>query len=299
MNIGRFVTYLKHQKRYSPKTVLAYENDLAQFFNYLKKTYPSIQTEKELELDQIRSWIVDLITQKYEASSIHRKVSTLQSYFKFLLKEKIVDQNPTTLLQLPKKKQKLPIFWEADKMNELLDNQHFTKDFKGRRDRLMVEMLYVTGIRRSELITLENKNVDLDRQNIRIVGKGNKERLLPIGIALQQSIMAYRSLKNNYFEEHSKEFDSKWLFVTDKGTKLYPKLVYNTVRRYLSLITNHEHRSPHTLRHTIATTLLNNGSDLNAVKTFLGHSSLAATQIYTHNTIEKIKKAYQKAHPRA
>lgn len=298
MHISRFTKYLTHQKRYSALTVTAYECDLLQFFDYLKKTYPSIQNDAEIELDHIRSWVVALITQGYETSSVHRKVSALQSYFKFLLKEQIVEQNPALLVQTPKSKKKLPVFWDPQKMDELLDNQHFTTDFGGRRDRLILELLYVTGMRRNELITLENKAIDLDRQNITVIGKGNKTRLLPIGIALCQSIKAYRALKMDYFEDDLEKFDQNYLFVTNQGTKLYPKFVYNTVRRYLSLITNHRHRSPHTLRHTFATALLNNGADLNAVKTLLGHTSLAATQIYTHNTIEKIKQAYQKAHPR-
>ncbi len=295
MQVNRFLKYLQHQKRYSILTIQAYESDLKQFFAYLGTTYPNLKNnESQIESLHIRAWLVYLVGEALDPTSISRKLSAIKSFFTFLLKENIVTNNPAKSLQAPKAKSKLPTFIEGDKMESLLKQTTFSNDFSGVRDRLILELFYNTGIRRSELIALNFADFDFDRKIVNIKGKGNKERILPISDFLIDQIQNYLQLRNTHFGE----LEHSLLLITDKGNPLYPKFVYNLVKRYLSYITTNQHRSPHVLRHTFATTLLNNGADLNALKNLLGHSSLASTQVYTHNTIEKIKKAYQQAHPR-
>lgn len=293
MHIETFIEYIKFEKRYSPHTVLAYKTDLDQFLAF---TETSIQERDPLLLTHgiIRSWLSSLMENNISAKSVNRKITTLKSFYKFLCRNGFLEKNPMVKVQSPKNPKRLPEFVEEKNINRLLDDfTFFGEDFDGVRDRLILNFLYSTGIRRAELIDLKTKNINLFQESILVLGKRNKERIIPITKDLQKEIKKYLSLKelvgNN--NEH--------FFVTKKGETLYPKFVYNTVNKYLSLVTTNDKKSPHILRHSFATHLLNNGADLNSIKELLGHSNLAATQIYTHTSIEKLKEVYKLAHPRA
>jgi integrase/recombinase XerC len=230
----------------------------------------------------------------YSPSSIHRKISSLRAYYRFLRKEGHVRGDPLEKVVLPKTAKKLPVFVEEKTLDRLLDDCEFEEGFRGIRDRAIIEMLYFTGMRRAELTGLRNSDVDLESATVRVTGKRNKQRIVPL--------FNHFALKlKNYARERDAEFGipAEWFFVDDRGNKLYDKYVYNTVRRYLSMVTTIEKKSPHVLRHTFATHMLNRGADLNSIKEFLGHANLSATQIYTHNTFEKLSKIYKQAHPRA
>lgn len=298
MHLTRFFHYLQYEKRYSEHTLSAYQCDLAQFTTYLEETYAQT-LNNPIERTFIRSWMASLLADGLNANSITRKLSTLKSYYKFLLKHDLITQNPTIGLYPPKTAKPLPVFMEADKMNLLLEQGKFGTGFNGMRDRLIIEIFYVTGIRRSELIHLTIPQIDFANAYLKVNGKGNKQRHIPIGKPLLDKIKTYLTLRRDFLIEKSMDESNLFLFITNKGKKLYPKFVYRLVKQQLSTITTQSKKSPHVLRHTFATTLLNNGADLNAVKTLLGHSSLAATQVYTHNSIEKLKQAYKKAHPKA
>ena len=228
--------------------------------------------------------------------SINRKLSTLKSLFQFLLKKEKIEIDPMLKVVSPKTGKRLPAFVEEQKMDSLLEDITFPEGFKGLRDKLVLEILYQTGIRRSELIHLQISDIDFQNQLIKVLGKGNKERLIPINRQLRLLINDYLALRKTTFPDL---LEIGQLMLTDKGKPMYPKFVYNLVKKYLSYVTTQEHRSPHILRHSFATHLSNNGADLNAIKELLGHSSLAATQIYTHNTIDRLKEIYQQAHPKA
>lgn len=277
----------------SAHTVTSYDTDLNQFILYLTQTY---KTDSVNELNHliIRSWVVLLMENKISPRSINRKLSTLKSFYKYLLKHKIVTENPVLKIQSPKISKPLPVFVEKDNMDKLLDNVEFGEDFSGIRNQLMIELFYATGIRISELTGLKKQNVDLYNCTIKVLGKRNKERIIPFADTLKQKIEKYlceaeKTIKNN----------SDYFFITEKGNKLYEKLVYRVVNNYLSIVTTIDKKSPHVLRHTFATHMLNNGADLNVIKELLGHSSLAATQVYTHNTVEKLKNIHKQAHPKA
>jgi len=291
MHLDTFISYLRHEKRYSPHTILSYQNDLSQFNGYLKETY-SIDHPAEISHFQIRSWMASLMEAGITARSINRKISTLKSYFKFLLKQGRVKTNPTLKIISPKTGKRLPVYVDKSAVSKLLDDIVFEKGFPGIRNKTMLEVFYSTGIRLSELINLKESDIDRDRKEMKVLGKGNKQRVIPLGQKLLDAISHYLYLK-------PKEFRNEYLLVTDDGKKLYPRFVYRIVNRYLAMVTTVDKKSPHALRHTFATHLVDNGADLNAVKELLGHSSLAATQVYTHNTIEKLKDAYKKAHPKA
>lgn len=288
-----FINYLNYEKRMSPLTVNAYSNDLQQFYLYLKNVY-SITDIKDVTPSIIRSWIVSLMENKINASSVNRKISALKSYYKFLLREKILEENPMNKIQSPKNPKRLPVFVEESKMNALIENANFGCDFKGKRDLLIIEMLYCTGMRRSELVNLKESDVNFQKGTLKVVGKRNKERLIPITNEL-------KTLIKDYIETKRKVIESKtsFLFLTEKGEPIYPGAVYRIVKKSLEQVTTLSKKSPHVLRHTFATHLLNNGADINAIKELLGHANLSATQVYTHNTIEKLKSVYSKAHPKA
>ncbi len=289
-----FLRYLGIEKRYSRNTVRSYGDDLEEFLNFLSsdgiKFDPALIDSKH-----IRSWIVFMMDNGMAASSVHRKISCLRSFFKYLRKEGVISRDPMEKVVLPKKKKSLPVFVDEASMENLFDGFHFGDDFPGTRNRLVIEMFYLTGMRRSELINLRDRDIDRDRKVIRVFGKRNKERMVPLLDMFIGEIDGYISLRNGNDFENSEG----WLFVTDKGNKLYEKFVYNIVNRYLSMVTTIEKKSPHVLRHTFATHMLNRGADLNSIKELLGHANLSATQIYTHNTFEKLKKIYKQAHPRA
>ena len=287
-----FIQYLEFEKRYSPHTITAYQHDLEQFYAYLMNTY-EIDKTKEIKHIHIRSWMVSLMEQSVTPRSVNRKISTLKSYYKFLLRQDVITENPMLKILLPKMPKRLPVFLPEDKMNQLLDID-FGEGFIGKRDKLILELLYGTGIRLSELVNLKKKDVNTYDSTIKVLEKRNKERIIPVHNSLVNLIVEYKE----EIEKMSLNTEDHF-FVTEKGDKVYPKLVYRIVNGYLGNVTTIDKKSPHVLRHTFATHMLNNGAELNAIKEILGHSSLSATQVYTHNTIEKLKHIYKQAHPKA
>jgi integrase/recombinase XerC len=304
MFLERFIRYIKFEKRYSPHTVSAYQSDLDQFISFLnnpeRKTpppVPHITHPSEISHYHIRNWMVELMNGNILARSVNRKIATLRKYFKFLLQEGIITVNPASRINTPKIPKNLPVVVEDAKLAQMLDdNTVFTKDFKGLRDKLIVEMLFGTGIRLSELLGIKDTDINIYEGTIKVLGKRNKERIIPLNSELKLLIAEYQELKKkqNFFGNNSLT-----LIVTDKGADAYAKLIYLTVHRYLSYISTQDKKSPHVLRHTFATSLLNRGADLNAIKELLGHANLSATQIYTHNSVERLKSIYKQAHPKA
>jgi len=293
--LENFINYLEFEKRYSEHTILAYRTDLLQFFEYIQDQYQSSKPN-EIEETWIRSWLAHLMDHGNSPKSVNRKISSVKSFFKYLIRNGKLSKNPSLQIQGPKQKKRLPVFVEERKMDQLFLPEIDKEDYESVRNLLMMELFYTTGMRRAELIGLKTRWIDFNQNLIKVLGKRNKERLLPISEAVKNKIQDYLILRNEEIEEG---IDQDYLFMTKKGKKLYPKLVYRIVNSYLSTVSTQDKRSPHVLRHTFATHMLNNGADLNAVKELLGHASLAATQIYTHNTIEKLKEVYQQAHPKA
>ncbi|MBB6611433.1 tyrosine-type recombinase/integrase [Pontibacter sp. Tf4] len=289
-----FFKYLQYEKRYSPHTLTSYHTDLGQFSGYLLQTY-EITDPAQADHTIIRSWILSLVQQNIQPRSINRKIACLRSYYKFLLGQQLITANPMLRIKAPKVSKKLPGFVPEQPFNQLLDQFNFEDSFEGQRDRVILEFLYGTGMRLSELIGIADEDIDAHQKTVRVLGKGNKERIIPINDSLWQSITTYRSYKKSELGNNN----SEKLLVTNKARPLYPKFIYRVVKKYISLITTSEHNSPHVLRHSFATHLLNKGADLNAIKDLLGHASLAATQVYTHNSIEKLKSIFEKAHPKA
>lgn len=289
-----FFKYLEYEKRYSPHTLTSYHTDLGQFSQYLQDTY-EITDPAEADHSIIRSWILSLVHKNLEPRSVNRKIACLRSYYKFLLGQQRIQANPMLRIKAPKVSKKLPGFVAEEPFNQLLDNFSFEPTFEGQRDKLILEFLYGTGIRLAELIGIAHEDVDLHAKTVRVLGKGNKVRIIPLNGTLTASIEQYLEQKKSLFGNNN----SEKLLVTTKARPLYPKFVYRVAKKYISLITTSEHNSPHVLRHSFATHLLNKGADLNAIKDLLGHSSLAATQVYTHNSIEKLKSIFEKAHPKA
>ena len=295
MTTGRFLDYIAYEKRYSPLTLVSYRTDLEQFRDFLKNNYET-EDLTAASYQMIRSWIVQMLESGQVSRTVNRKISTLRSYYKFLLKENLVSENPMTRVIVPKTSKRLPVFVENENMEKLFDTINFGETFEGERDRMILELFYASGMRLSELINLKEGDLDLGLGSMRITGKRNKMRIVPLTSNTSKLLSDYIEIKQKHFNNHN---NSDYLFVTNKGSKLYPKMVYRTVRKYLSIVTTISKKSPHVLRHTFATHMLNNGADLNAIKEILGHASLSATQVYTHNTVEKLKQVYQKAHPRA
>jgi len=289
-----FLKYLETEKRYSPHTVLSYRNDLESFRDFLE-TQGFEGELHQVNSHDIRAWIVHMLDNGYSSSSVHRKISGLRGFFRFLLKQGLVESNPLDKVVLPKKKKVLPVFIDEDSMFKLLDNFDFGDDFKGLRNRTMIEMLYTTGIRRAELTGLKCSDVDLVNGTVKVTGKRNKQRIIPLLPSFTARLKEYISRRNS----EAKGSESEWLFLTVNGRKMYDRSVYSIVRSYLKMVTTVEKKSPHVLRHTFATHMLNRGADLNSIKEFLGHANLSATQVYTHNTFEKLKEVYKRAHPRA
>ncbi|AZI26034.1 integrase [Pedobacter sp. G11] len=294
MLLKSFITYLTHEKRYSPHTITSYQTDLDQFEEYIANTFEI--SFSEVKHTHIRSYMVDLMEKQTSESSINRKVSALRSLYKFLLREEKVEHNPTVLIKAPKIPKRLPVFVDSQKMNNLLDaEQYFDNSFASIRDHLVIELLFGTGMRLAELIQLKDTDVDMYSGTIKVLGKRNKERIIPINKQLINQV-------GNYIEQKKlQNFSNNLLnlIVTNTGKPAYPKLIYRIVTLYLNHISTNDKKSPHVLRHSYATTLLNAGADLNAIKELLGHASLAATQVYTHNSIERLKTIYKQAHPKA
>jgi len=295
MPIQEFLKYLEFEKRYSSHTIKSYLVDLSQFSEF---TMGLIGKFSPAEMDHklIRAWLVELVEAGLSPRSVNRKISTLKSFFGYLLSNGRIYTNPMLKITSPKIDKKLPSFVEKDHINNLLDFWELKDTFRGWRDFLIIEIFYFTGIRLAELINLKVSDIHFHEMVLKVLGKRNKERLVPFTNALAKDIERYLDIRKNELGEFESE---DYLLVTDAGKKLYPVMVYRTVKSYLQLVTQVEKRSPHVLRHTFATHMLNNGADLNAIKELLGHSNLSATQIYTHNTFEKLKKVYKQAHPRA
>ncbi|MCB0607688.1 MAG: tyrosine-type recombinase/integrase [Lewinella sp.] len=293
-SVERFIQYLQFEKRSSSHTVDAYRTDLEQFGRFLAETY-QLESIDEVTHFYIRSWVVSMMDAGMNPSSVRRKLSTLKSYFRFLLQRKVIGKNPMRQVTLPKTAKRLPVVTQAKDLENLLDNTAFPEDYNGWRDRLVLEMLYGLGLRRSELIRLHLPDIDWKGRLVKITGKGNKQRLVPFGPSLQRLLEGYMAARSAEFPQSA----NPCVFLTEKGEPMYPKLVYNIVKRYLSILPALEKRSPHVLRHSFATHLSENGADLNAIKGLLGHANLAATQVYTHNSIEKLKQVYRQAHPKA
>jgi len=295
--VERFLHYLQFEKRFSLNTVISYKTDLEQFYDYLLNNYHISETT-EITSVMIRSWFVYLMDHDISARSVNRKKTALKSYFKFQQKLGVIDENPMTKVLSLKTSKRLPVFVEEEKMKFILD--HFPKEGKDEfsllRDKLILEMFYSTGIRLSELINLKESDVNLYDLQLKVLGKRNKERIIPFNSHLKEIIEDYLKLKDTLY---STEDSGSWFFVKSSGNKLYPDLVYRIVNYYLKLVTTQKKTSPHTLRHTFATHMLNHGADLNTIKEILGHANLSATQIYTHNSIEKLKTLYKQAHPKA
>jgi integrase/recombinase XerC len=292
-DLQAFLQYLAFEKRYSTLTVQAYQRDLEQFFSFLDAEYMQIVLA-EIKHIHIRSWLAELKRIDNSAKTINRKISTLKSFFKYALRNQLITELPTTKLVSPKSEKRLPTFLQENQMNQLLDDTDFGSEFADKTNRLIIELLYNTGMRRAELCNLQTVQIEFGTQLIRIIGKGNKERLMPLVPALAALLQDYLIAKKNI-----ENADVAHLFVLPNGKPIYPKYVYLVVKKYLATVSTQDKKSPHVLRHTFATHILNNGAQLNAVKELLGHASLAATQIYTHNSIEKLKETFKKAHPKA
>lgn len=293
MLIDSFLDYLRYERNYSEYTVTAYSKDLGQFEEFVKLKKEGIFDPREVDQDIVRSWIVFLLDEQVAAVSVNRKLSSLKSFFKFLMKQGVVSVNPLRLITGPKTRKPLPYFVKDGEMEALLDEDGFDEDFEGVRNRLILEMLYDTGIRRSELVGMRNADIDWEAMQLRVNGKRNKQRLIPFAEGLKDLMRAYTEIRNREVG-----VESEWFFVRKNGAALSVGMVYHIVKNKLSEIPTLAKRSPHVLRHSFATSMLNNGAELNAVKELLGHSSLASTSVYTHTTFEELKKVYH-AHPRA
>ena len=286
-----YLNYLSTEKRYSPHTLVSYQNDLSQFTIFIfpeKEKFPIT----EINYQHIRKWVADLLEHKIQPRSVTRKLSTLKSFFKYLQIQQVISVNPMAKITAPKTPKRLPVFITEDQLDNLFTEIEFEEGFNGLRDKLILDLLYQTGIRRSELTHLTEINTDLFNSTIKVLGKRNKERIIPISLALKRNLEGYLQVKKEL------NLSNSMLLVSEKGNTLSEQAVYTIVKKYLSQITTIQKKSPHILRHSFATHLLNNGADINAVKDLLGHASLSATQVYTHNTIDKLKKSYQQAHPR-
>lgn len=291
--IDSFLKYLQFEKRVSLKTVQAYQNDLAQFNDFIQQNFSGVQTESALH-QHVRTWIISLVDSGIEPISINRKIACLRSYYKFLLRQEAIHKDPMVKIRVLKAPKKLPSFIQENEIANVLDSPEFSETFEGWRDRLILELLYGAGLRLSELLLLKDAHVDLKNRTLKVRGKRNKERIIPFSKNIVSIIEMYRAVRNREVNSN----DLGLLLLTKEGEACYPMLIYRIVKNHLQT-THSEKKSPHVLRHTYATHLLNKGAEINAVKDLLGHSSLAATQVYTHNSIDKLKKVFDQAHPKA
>ena len=287
-----FSSYIANEKRYSAHTLRAYESDLQQFFDFAQTADENFNPLKG-DHGLIREWIFFLLDNGDKPRSINRKLTTLHTYYKYLMREGLVNDNPTKKIIRPKTEKNLPYFVDKGAMQELFDRLQFPDDFEGHRDRTILLTFYCTGMRLSELCGLKLSDIDFYSSQLKVLGKRNKERIIPFGIELSSNLKTYIA------ERDKIALDNNYLFVTSKGEPVYSQLVYRLVNKYLGEVTTLDKKSPHVLRHTFATHMLNNGAELDAIKELLGHANLAATQVYTHTTFEKLKEVYNQAHPRA
>ncbi len=288
MDVSSFLNYLVKEKRYSQHTCVAYRGDLDAFEKFVHDEFA--ESLIGVQSKMVRTWFSSLMSLDMDARTVRRKSSTLNSYYKFLLKRGIINDSPMDGVPLPKQSKNLPKFVDEQRMVDLMQGIVFSEDFKGKRDKLILEVFYHTGVRLSELVNLKIADVDLNKNQLKVLGKRNKERVIPFSGKLSETIKQFLPYRNS---------ESSFLFVTAQGVQVYNKLVYRIVNKYLGKVTTLSQRSPHVLRHTFATHMLDNGAELNAIKELLGHVNLAATEVYTHNSMEKIKLVYKQAHPRA
>jgi integrase/recombinase XerC len=289
-----FLHWLRFEKRYSPHTITSYETDLEKFGAYLQREYSDLISLKDITHYHIRSWLAELKDKNQQSSAtLNRKISTLNSFYKHLQRQGITDQNPVRKLHALRVPERLPVYLKHEETQKLLEEEAFTPDFKGKTDRLICELLYNTGMRRQELINLKHNDIEWSLRQIRVLGKGNKERLIPVSEVILDSLRDYISTKKEI-----ENADPQQLLILESGQPVYAVYVYRVVTSYLNKVSSLQKKSPHVMRHTFATHLLNNGANIQAIKDLLGHSSLAATQVYTHNNIDQLKEIHRKAHPR-
>tara|TARA_R110001583_G_scaffold6780_11_gene34140 strand:+ start:1681 stop:2583 length:903 start_codon:yes stop_codon:yes gene_type:complete len=293
MSVSKFVSYLRLEKKYSGHTVNAYQQDILSFTNFCEDKYSLVQIER-VEYPVIRSWIVELVNSGISNRSVNRKIASLKAYYKFLQQIDLIAANPLAKHKALKTSKKIEVPFSEEEMRRVLSQLPFSDDFEGSRDKLIIELLYTTGIRRAELVNLKMGDVDLSERSLKVLGKRNKERIVPLLVSTIDLFAMYLPLRNELENKVDKEF----VFLTSAGNKIYETLVYRIINGYFSKVSSKIKRSPHILRHTFATHLLNKGADLNSVKELLGHSSLASTQVYTHNSIAELKRIHASAHPR-
>ena len=293
MLIESFLDYLRLERNYSERTIVSYQTDLKEFEGFLKETETELDWKK-VHADLVRNWMIHLMDNGGAATSVNRKLSSLRSFYRFLLRKKEITVNPMLKVVGPKKKKPLPYFVREKDMDRLLDEIPFGEGFEGCRDRTILEMFYATGMRLSELIGLNDADVDFSAKLIKVTGKRNKQRLIPFGKELEEELSLYIKVRDEAFPGGTKSF-----FVLKNGNRMYPMGVYRLVKRNLSKVVSLKKRSPHVLRHTFATAMLNDHAELQSVKELLGHESLMTTEVYTHATFEELKKVYEQAHPRA
>ena len=291
-DVNAFLAYLQFEKRYSLHTITAYSNDLVQFFDFIETQYDKVALN-QISGSMVRSWLAGMKESEMTGKSLNRKISSLKSFFKYQIRQGALVKSPMETVISPKITKRLPAFVAEQDMEQLLAHLAFAEGWKGYTEKMVIQLFYATGMRLSELINCKENQLDISKSVIKVLGKGNKERILPISKELSQSLAEYIQEKPDLAN------GNPFLFVTEKGKNLQPRAVYSFVKFYLSQVTTLQKKSPHVLRHSFATHLMNNGADLNAVKELLGHASLAATQVYTHNTIEKLKEVFAKAHPKA
>ena len=293
MLIKAFLDYLRLERNYSERTIVSYGTDLREFEEYLEETEAELDFTK-VHADHVRNWISGLMDKGRTATSVNRKLSSLRSFYRFLLKKEWVVVNPMLKIVGPKKEKPLPSFVREKDMDRLLDELSFGEGFEGCRDRVILEVFYATGVRLSELIGLNEADVDFSARLIKVTGKRNKQRLIPFGNELMEELLIYNKVRTETFPDGTEAF-----FVRKNGERMYPVQVYRLVKRNLSKVVTLKKKSPHVLRHTFATAMLNDNAELRAVQALLGHESLATTEVYTHTTFEELKKVYEQAHPRA
>jgi integrase/recombinase XerC len=296
----KYIDYLQYEKRYSTHTVLAYHSDLDDFSGFLSMQY-NISDLLQADHTLIRSWLISLIDRKISTRSVNRKLSSIKSFYRYCQRQGLLPSNPMLKVVAPRTSKQLPVFLTHDNLENLLQKVVFEDSFEGIRDKMILTLFYATGIRRAELVQINISDLDLNAGTLKVTGKRNKERIVPLGEQVINQMKEYLYKRNRFLSENKTvtENNCTSLFVTPKGLPAYPRLIYNIVHKNLSEVASNNKLSPHVLRHTFATHMLDDGADLNAIKEILGHSSLAATQVYTHNTIEKLKTIYKQAHPRA